>query len=485
MKLNQLLNRNDLPDIEITGITSDSRAVRKGFLFVAVPGSIQDGRTFIEDAIRHGAKAILAPTGTTIPRCAQNLDEVIWAEDENPRHALALAAARFYKIQPETIVAVTGTNGKTSTVSFVRQIWEKLNYRAASLGTLGLQGAGLPNTASMTTPDPIKLHAQLAELAQRGVDHLAIEASSHGIDQSRLDAVQISAAGFTNITHDHLDYHETMENYVAAKRRLFSYLLKSNGTAVINADSDEYESIRSICENRGIRYWSYGYKGQEFKIISRKPKPQGQDLTLEILGQEIEFTLPLVGEFQVMNMLCAVGLVLARCEKRLQEILDILPRLEGVPGRLEFVPGHAKGAGVYVDYAHTPDALETVLKALRPHTSKMLVCVFGCGGNRDKAKRPVMGRIAAKLADIAIVTDDNPRNENAAQIRAEILQGAPHATEIADRAEAIRAAINFCKSGDILVIAGKGHEQGQIIGDRVEPFDDVTQAHLTMRQEAS
>ena len=256
MTLNQLLNRKDLPFIEITGLTSDSRAVRKGFLFVALQGSVQDGRAFIEDAIRHGAKAILAPTGTVIPRCAQNLDEIAWIEDENPRHALALAAGRFFKQQPETIVAVTGTNGKTSTVSFVRQIWEKLNYRASSLGTLGLQGTGLPNTASMTTPDPIKLHAQLAELAQRGIDHLAIEASSHGIDQSRLDAVQISAAGFTNITHDHLDYHETMENYAAAKRRLFSDLLKSNGTAVINADSEEYEAFRTICESRGIRYWS-------------------------------------------------------------------------------------------------------------------------------------------------------------------------------------------------------------------------------------
>lgn len=483
--LANILNRTDLPNVEITGLASDSRSVRKGYLFAALEGASQDGRQFIEDAIRHGARAILVSKGSPVPRCAQSLDEVIWIEVENPRHELALAAARFYPLQPETIIAVTGTNGKTSTVSFTRQIWEKLGYRAASLGTLGLQGTGLQQSGSMTTPDPIKLHAQMAEMAQAGIDHLAIEASSHGIDQARLDGTLISAAGFTNITHDHLDYHKTMENYAASKRRLFSELLKSNGTAIINADSEEYEAIRSLCESRGIRYWSYGYKGQEFQIISRKPTPMGQDLALRILGQEIEFTLPLVGEFQAMNMLCAAGLVLARCEKRLQEVLDILPKLEGVPGRLEFVSGHPKGAGVYVDYAHTPDALENVLNSLRPHTKKMLVCVFGCGGNRDKAKRPVMGRIAAKLSDIAIVTDDNPRNENAAQIRADILEGAPHATEIADRAAAIRAAIKFCKSGDILVIAGKGHEQGQIIGDRVEPFDDVTQAHLAMQQEAS
>lgn len=480
MYLPFILDRDDLPNIEITGLSCDSRSVRRGYLFVALPGSIADGREYISDAIRHGARAILVPTGTPQPSCMEGVDEIAWIEDSNPRQALAKAAAKFYTQQPETIVAVTGTNGKTSTVAFTRQIWEKLGYRAASLGTLGLLGTNIQQSGSMTTPDPVRLHAQLADLAAAGIDHLAIEASSHGLDQHRLDGMIVSAAGFTNITHDHLDYHGTMEHYADSKRHLFENLLKSNGVAVVNADSPESEKIKAVCDARGITYWSYGYQGKELKILSREPNPQGQKLSLEIFGQEIDFTFPLVGEFQVMNMLCAAGLVLARCQKRVQEVIDILPTLQGVPGRLEFVPGHKQGAAVYVDYAHTPDALEHVLKALRPHTNKMLICVFGCGGNRDKGKRPVMGKIASSLADIVIITDDNPRHENAAQIRAEIKQGAPQATEIADRRQAISTAMKFCKSGDVLVIAGKGHEHGQIVGDHVEPFDDVNEAHLAM-----
>lgn len=480
MYLPLLLDRNDLPQIEILGISSDSRSVRRGFLFAAIPGANTDGREFIQDAIRHGARAILVPMGTVVPSCMEGVDEVAWVEETNPRQALAKAAARFYCQQPETIIAVTGTNGKTSTVTFARQIWEALGYKAASLGTLGLHGSNINVSGSMTTPDPVRLHAQLADLATAGIDHLAIEASSHGLDQHRLDGMIVSAAGFTNITRDHLDYHGTMEDYATSKRYLFEHVLKKNGVAVVNADSPESENIKAICAARGITYWSYGYNGEELKILSREAMPNGQRLSLRIFGQEIDFTLPLVGEFQVMNMLCATGLVLARCQKRIQEVIDILPKLHGVPGRLEFVPGHKQGAAVYVDYAHTPDALEHVLKALRPHTQKMLVCVFGCGGNRDKGKRPVMGQIAAQLADIVIITDDNPRHENAAQIRAEIKQGAPQATEIGDRAHAIKTAMKFCKPGDVLVIAGKGHEQGQIIGDRVEPFDDVQQARLAM-----
>lgn len=481
MRLPDILSRNDVPDIEIAGISADSRSVRRGYLFVAVPGNVYDGRKYISDAIRHGAKAILAPVGTQLPECLSGVDEVIWIEEENIRIALAKSAARFYRRQPETIVAVTGTNGKTSTVTFARQIWSALGYRAASLGTLGLQGANtLHYPGSMTTPDPVKMHAELAEIAEEGIDHLAIEASSHGLDQHRLDGLSVSAAGFTNITHDHLDYHGTMEGYTKAKRFLFENVLKDNGVAVVNADSPESENIKAICEKRGLTFWSYGYKGEQLKLISREPTEKDQKISLEIFGQQIAFRLPLVGEFQVMNMLCAAGLVLARCQKRVQEVIDILPYLRGVEGRLEFVPGHKQGAGVYVDYAHTPDALENVLKALRPHTKKMLVCVFGCGGNRDKAKRPVMGKIAASLADIVIITDDNPRYEDAAQIRAEIKQGAPQATEIADRRQAIQTAIKFCKPGDILVICGKGHEHGQIVGDHVEPFDDVEEAHLAM-----
>jgi len=484
ISLPQLLDMPDLPEMEIIGLSSDSRSIRKGYLFFAVPGTKFDGRDFIQDAVRHGARAIVVPSGTPVPSYMTDSDDVAWIETENTRHLLAVTAARFYGQQPETIVAVTGTNGKTSTVTFARQMWQELGFRSASLGTLGLHGTTIHQPGSMTTPDPVRLHAQLADLAAAGIDHLAIEASSHGLDQHRLDGMGISAAGFTNITRDHLDYHGTMEEYANSKKYLFQHLLKASGVAVVNADTPEGEDIKKICQLRGVACWTYGYQGKELRLITREPQPMGQKVTLEIFGQEIDFILPLVGEFQLMNLLCATGLVLARCQKRLQEVIDILPHMHGVPGRLEYVAGHKEGAAVYVDYAHTPDALENVLKALRPHTKKMLVCVLGCGGNRDKGKRPQMGRIAAELADIVIITDDNPRNEDAAQIRAEIKQGAPQATEIANRAEAIRTGIKFCKSGDVLVIAGKGHEHGQIVGDTVEHFDDVEQAHLAM-QEAS
>lgn len=486
MNLAQLLDCENAPQLEIAGISSDSRSVRRGYMFVALKGENHNGSEFIQDAIRHGAKAILVEAGTPIPSFMADCDDVAWIEDRNPRRMLAFAASRFYGSQPETIVAVTGTNGKTSTVTFARQIWEKLGYRCASLGTMGLHGAtAAEHKTSMTTLDPVRLHAQLAELANAGIDHLAMEASSHGLDQHRLDAVQVSAAGFTNLTLDHLDYHGTMENYAKSKIRLFADILRKGGVAVVNADIPEFETIRKVCLERDIKVWGYGHNGEELKILSRKAIPQGQEVVLSIFGQEIDFILPLVGEFQLMNMLCATGLVLARCQKRVQEVIDTLPMLHGAPGRLEFVPGHAQGAAVYVDYAHTPDALENVLKAIRPHTQKMLICVFGCGGNRDKSKRPLMGRIASDLADIVIVTDDNPRNEEPAQIRAEIMKGAPNATEIGDRRQAIATAVKFCKPGDVLVIAGKGHEQGQMIGDHVEPFDDVKEAHLAMLKEAS
>ncbi len=484
MRLPLILDRDDVPDLEIAGLSCDSRSVRKGYLFVAMPGSHFDGRQFLQDAVRHGARAILVPAGTAVPSFMDDCEEVAWIEDGNPRHTLAMAAARFYGQQPETIVAVTGTNGKTSTVTFAKQIWDILGFRSASLGTLGLHGMGVHQAGSMTTPDPVRLHAQLADLAAAGIDHLAMEASSHGLEQARLDGVYISAAGFTNVTRDHLDYHRTMEEYARSKRRLFDTLLRSNGVAVVNADSPECAAIRAICDRRGIRFWTYGYNGEELKILSREPLPDGQNVSLRIFGQEISLKLALVGEFQVMNILCAAGLVLARCQKRVQEVIDALPKLRGVEGRLEPVEGHPEGAAVYVDYAHTPDALETVLKALRPHTKRMLVCVFGCGGNKDSGKRPMMGKIANDLADVVIITDDNPRNEDPAEIRAQIKAAAPNAREIGDRRTAIRAAVNFCKAGDVLVIAGKGHEQGQIIADRVEAFDDANEASLAMQEAA-
>jgi UDP-N-acetylmuramoyl-L-alanyl-D-glutamate--2,6-diaminopimelate ligase len=336
----------------------------------------------------------------------------------------------------------------------------------------------------MTTPDPVTLHAHLADLAAAGITHLALEASSHGLHQFRLDGVKIKAAGFTNLTRDHLDYHMTMDEYRDAKLRLFSEVLAEDGTAVVNADAPEAALISKICADRKIRCWTYGQAGKDLRILESEPVSQGQKLKLEIMGRRAGLTLPLVGSFQAMNVLCAAGLAAALDENKLDDIIDTLPLLEGVPGRLQLVPGHPKNAAVYVDYAHTPDALENILASLRPHTDKRLVCLFGCGGDRDSGKRPVMGQIAARLADLVIVTDDNPRSEDPASIRASILEGAPNALEVSGRRDAIRQAISLLEEGDILVIAGKGHEQGQIFADRVDPFDDGNEAHSAM-QEAS
>jgi len=478
MKLSALVENlagfsgNDDP--EITGLSADSRAVRAGFLFCALPGSRTDGAKFIEDALYHGAVAVLAPPGVELPPGA----EAILLESENPRHTLSLLAARFYARQPDMIAAVTGTNGKTSVADFTRQIWAARGIKAASLGTLGLRGPSSLDrkmTVSMTTPDPVALHAVLADLSAAGIDHLALEASSHGLHQHRLDGVLVRAAGFTNLSRDHLDYHPDMESYFAAKLHLFSAVLADEGTAVLNADIPEYPAMRQMVLARGLRLLSYGYQGEDIRITSRETAPEGQALRLNVYGHEINLTLKLVGEFQVMNALCALGLVLAGNDDDPVGTAALLAELEGVPGRLQLVPGHPGGA-VYVDYAHTPDALENILNALRPHTKGRLICLIGCGGDRDSGKRPVMGRVASELADLAVITDDNPRSEDPAAIRAAMMEGAPGALEIAGRREAIMRAVAETKPGDVLVIAGKGHEQGQIIGDKVEPFDDVTEA---------
>lgn len=470
MRLSALIDGyNKADDPEIAGLTSDSRQVKPGYLFAALPGNRADGRQFIAMAVENGAAAVLAIPGTDVAGA-------VLAAADNPRAALAQAAARFYARQPDHVVAVTGTNGKTSTVYFTQQLWEALGIKAASLGTLGMRGAGVTAGGSMTTPDPIALHSQMAELAAAGFDHVAMEASSHGLAQYRLDALRVSAAGFTNLTRDHLDYHPTMEDYLAAKARLFNAVLGSDGTAVLNADVPEYDVLKAAVRGRVL---SYGVGG-DIKMISRKPLPQGQALVLAVAGKDYELTLPLVGAFQAMNALCALGLVMAEAPDdtvRTDRLVAALADLRGAPGRLQFVPGHPAGAAVYVDYAHTPDALENVLGALRPHVAGRLVCVFGCGGDRDPGKRPIMGRIAAAMADIAIVTDDNPRSEDAATIRAAVMAGADgRAREVGDRRKAIGEAVSMLAAGDILVIAGKGHEQGQIIGSRVEPFDDVAEA---------
>jgi UDP-N-acetylmuramoyl-L-alanyl-D-glutamate--2,6-diaminopimelate ligase len=481
IKLSYLLGRDVDLDIDIAGVTSDSRSVRKGFMFVAIKGQRFNGTHYIGEAIEYGATAIMAPMNTPRP---SNFDprQVQWFEGDDTRKVLAHVAARFYNRQPDTIVAVTGTNGKTSTVNFVRQFWKKMGVAGASLGTLGLQTT-LNRTVlsshslSMTTPDPVILHQTIDHLVEEGINHLAIEASSHGLDQYRLHALHVSAAGFTNLTRDHLDYHVTMNNYRAAKMKLFSEVLDKSGTAIVNADTEESHLIREICDKRGIRFWGYGYNGSDLRLLSRTPMPQGQKVHVQIFGQEIEFNIPLVGEFQLMNILCAAGMVLARKQKSLQEVIDIIPKLEGVAGRLQLIDPSPTMPAVYVDYAHTPDALSNVLKALRPHTQRRLICVLGCGGNRDKGKRPIMGQIASQESDYVIVTDDNPRHESASDIRTEILSGTDgRAIEISDRREAIRRAIQIASVGDVVLIAGKGHEQGQIIGDDVHFFDDTLEA---------
>ena len=455
----------------ITGLTADSRRVKPGFLFAALPGTKVDGRAFAALAVAQGAIAILAPEGTAAIAGAQLIT------DANPRRRFAVMAAEFYGVQPATITAVTGTNGKTSTAEFARQIWRHSGSPAASIGTLGVIAPDWDNEGGLTTPDPVQLHATLATLAARGIDHACMEASSHGLSQYRLDGVRLKAAAFTNLTRDHLDYHGDMADYAQAKLRLFREILPAGGTAVINADSDLAPRVAAIAAERGQPVLTFGRAGRDLRLIATQPEPFGQSVSLEILGRLITIRLPLAGTFQAANALAALGLVLAAGGDQ-SRALSALEHLTGVPGRLQQVARRANGAPVYVDYAHTPDALGTVLTALRPHTQApgRLVVVFGCGGDRDPGKRPQMGAIAQGLADRVIVTDDNPRGEAPASIRRAILAACPAATEIADRAAAIATAVAELQAGDVLVVAGKGHEHGQIVAGTVLPFDDAAVA---------
>jgi UDP-N-acetylmuramoyl-L-alanyl-D-glutamate--2,6-diaminopimelate ligase len=465
----------DLPGfetIEITGITADSRAVQPGFLFAALPGGKVSGVDFIPEAAKRGAAGVIAPPGT---RGKTDLPVI---EDPLPRRLFAQMAAAFYGAQPEKVIAVTGTSGKSSTVSFARQLWTTLGLNAASLGTLGIESAPITRYGTLTTADPVELHADLAALAKAGVTRAAIEASSHGLDQYRLDGVRLSAAGFTSFGRDHLDYHPTTEAYFEAKLRLFSEVLQPGCAAVLNADIPEFGRLRAAAEGAGHPVLSYGRQGREVKILDRAPTPTGQSVRLSLLGTEFAIDFPLAGGFQLMNALCALGMVIASESEYLANIDPApfaigLTKLTGVRGRLERVATLDNGASIYVDYAHKPDALVAVLEALRPHTSGRLIVAFGCGGDRDPGKRPIMGEIAIRLADRVIVTDDNPRTEDPALIRAAVMAGAPGAVEIGDRAEAIAAGIRELKAGDIFVVAGKGHEQGQIVGKTVRPFDDA------------
>ncbi len=459
-----------LRSLDIKGLSADSRKIAPGYLFAALPGSRTDGRRFINDAVKRGAVAVLTAPSAEVAEAPVPL-----LTDPNPRRQLAYLAARFYDRQPRIIAAVTGTNGKTSVAEFTRQIWRGLGHNAASLGTLGLNPPRADTPASLTTPDPVELHHCLATLAAEGVDHLAMEASSHGLDQFRLDGLRVAAAAFTNLSRDHLDYHGSEAAYFAAKERLFAELLPEGATAVLNADVDQFDQLEKLCRARGISVISYGAAGRELRLERRAAAAEGQSLTLNALGRREEVRLPLAGAFQAANALAALGLVLATAPSReavLDGALAALGGLTGVAGRLELVGRSPSGGLVFVDYAHTPDALASVLTALRGHTERELVTVFGCGGDRDSGKRPLMGEIASRLADRVYVTDDNPRGEQPAAIRRAIVAAAPGATEIGDRAGAIAAAIDSLAAGDVLVIAGKGHETGQIVGDKALPFDD-------------
>ncbi len=477
MRLSELTDDKTLggaADVEISGLAADSRDVRQGYLFAALEGTNRDGGDFIDDALSRGAVALL-----TDARRSNRPPNVALLSDVNPRRRLAFLAARFYRRQPKVIAAVTGTNGKTSVASFTRQIWTRLGHKAASLGTLGVVAPGFEMPLSHTTPDPVTLHRLLAELQAAGVEHLALEASSHGLDQYRLDAVKVTAAAFTNLTRDHFDYHNSPEAYLGAKLRLFDAILAPGGTAVANADADVFPAIESVCRGRGHRLIAYGREGRELRILDIRSTARGQHVEAEVFGRRAAIDLPLAGSFQAGNALCALGLAVGAGAEP-AAALAALPMLAGVPGRMQWVANHPNGAPIYVDYAHSPDALATVLTALRPHTAGHLVVVFGCGGDRDRGKRPEMGRIAERLADRVIVTDDNPRSEEPAAIRRAVLEGCPEGEEIGDRASAIRAGIESLEPGDLLLIAGKGHERGQIVGTVTKPFDDAAVARAAV-----
>jgi UDP-N-acetylmuramoyl-L-alanyl-D-glutamate--2,6-diaminopimelate ligase len=457
----------------IAGLTADSRAVGAGFVFAALPGARADGRDFIGEAVARGAAAVLAPEGTAWPAGVPARPLLAVAD---PRRALALLAAAFHAAQPATVVAVTGTNGKTSTVDFLRQLWTLDGLAAASLGTLGLVAPGMPPGPSLTTPDPVALHAMLAALARAGVTHAAMEASSHGIAQRRLDGVRLAAAGFSNLTRDHLDYHGTMAAYRAAKLRLFGALLPGGAPAVANADMEpeSLAELRAIAATRKLRLLTVGEAGAAVRLVSQTPRPDGQDLALDFFGTRAAVHLALPGRFQADNALMAAALAVA-CGMAPAHALALLPRLAGVRGRMELAARLPNGAAAYVDYAHTPDALERLLAALRPHVAPgaKLHVLFGAGGDRDPGKRPLMGAAAARGADLCWITDDNPRSEDPAAIRAAVLAGCPGGVDAGERAGAIARALAALGPGDVLAVAGKGHESGQTIGPVTHPFDDV------------
>ncbi len=470
------------PEAAIAGLAVDSREVRDGHVFFAIPGTRLDGAEFAQYAVRQGAMAVVATAaGAETARRDIGGLPVPFLVTENPRRVLALAAARFFGGQPEVVAAVTGTNGKTSTSHFLRQIWSAAGHRAAAFGTTGVEGEGFEEPLRHTTPDPIALHALLARLAANGCTHAAMEASSHGLAQHRVDGVRLAAAALTNISRDHMDYHADHEAYVAAKLRLFAELLAADGTAVINADDPVFPRARDTAAARGIRVISVGAAaGADLRILGARFHAEGQDVEFGWAGRTHRVHLGLIGDFQSENVALAAALAIATGVAP-AAVFDALPALTGVRGRMQLAARRANGAAVYVDYAHTPDALATAIDALRPHCGGTLVVVFGAGGDRDPGKRPLMGEAVAGRADVAIVTDDNPRSEDPDAIRRAVLAACPEAQEIGDRAEAILAGVDALReAGDCLLIAGKGHEQGQEVRGQMLPFDDAVQAQASV-----
>lgn len=466
-------------DVEVTGISSDSRQVKPGVVFFALAGSKADGAAYATDAAKRGAAAVVvgktsAVTGLSVP--------VLSVDD--PRLALALSAARFFGKQPDTMVAVTGTAGKTSVAAFVRQIWEQAGFAAASIGTTGVVAPGRNDYGSLTTPDPVALHQLLKELAEAGVTHASMEASSHGLDQRRLDGVKLAAGGFTNLGRDHMDYHPTVEDYHRAKLRLFDTLLPKGVPAIIFADDPWSAPTIQAAQAAGLNVLTVGRHGDFLRLKRVEHERHRQRAEVEADGVLYEIDLPLAGDFQIANALVSAGLAISTGTP-VAKALMALEKLQGAPGRLDLVGATANGAPVYVDYAHKPDALENVLAAVRPFTTGRVIVVFGCGGDRDRGKRPIMGEIATRLADVVIVTDDNPRSEVPETIRAAILAAAPGAIEIGDRRKAIHDAVAMLKAGDTLIVAGKGHEEGQTIGAETFPFSDHEEVRSALRERAA
>ncbi|XDA99442.1 UDP-N-acetylmuramoyl-L-alanyl-D-glutamate--2,6-diaminopimelate ligase [Sulfitobacter sp. LCG007] len=463
----------------IRGLAVDSRAVGRDFLFAAMPGTRWHGASYIATALEKGAVAILTDSeGARIAAAELAGSDAAVVVTDAPREALSRTAALWFGGQPGTMVAITGTNGKTSVSTFVRQIWMELGHKAVNLGTTGVEGAWSAPLAH-TTPEPITLHRTLAEAVRQGITHASMEASSHGLDQHRLDGVTLKAAGFTNFTQDHLDYHESFEAYFDAKASLFARVLPEDGTAVVNTDDPRGVDMVAIAKSRGCEAITVGRDGGDLRLTGQRMDATGQDVLFEYQGKRHQTRLELIGGFQADNVMLAAGLVIA-CGARPERVFETLAHLRTVRGRMQLAATRGNGATVFVDYAHTPDAIATALKAMRPHVMGRLIAIIGAGGDRDRTKRPLMGQAAAENADVVFITDDNPRSEDPASIRQTVMMGAPEAIEVGDRAEAILRGVDALGPGDALLIAGKGHETGQTIGDDILPFDDAEQASVAV-----